>query len=692
MTARRPPRSRLAAALPFLELLGLSGLAVASPVLQVFSDGAEVFVAYRASRLEIVLFALGVVLVVPAVLFAVELLAGLAGERWRRLAHAGAVFLLLAALVLQVAKTETELKRRPLLALAVGLALLGAAAVWRWNAPRLFLRFLSLSSVVFLVTFLLASPVTALVVPSRGVEAADVEVGAPAPVVWIVFDEFPLVSLLGPDDRIDAGLFPNLAALAGDGTFYRNGTTVSPHTSDAVPAMLTGRFPEEPDVLPVVSEHKENLFTLLGGTYRLNVSEGWADLCPAGMCSDTYSSRAAALPPLFDDARSVWREKTKPSRAVERFDARSSTFQNRNEQVQDFVGSLDDGGGDQPRLDFLHVVLPHAPYEFLPDGQRYDAPFPPGFFFFDWLDQEVADQARLRHLLQVQYTDQLVGQVLDRLRELDRYDESLVVVTADHGASFTPETRFRGITEANLHEIVWTPLIVKTPGERSGRVDDTPVRSVDLVPTVADVLDVDIPWPVDGQPIRSGRSSGDPQVFRWDENVLEPEEGDFLTIDGEDGFRRVLDAPPGREGDGDLDLYRLGEHGDLVGQRVADLAVGEPVTVEGHVNQGPELASVDPEGDEVPAYISGETVVAGPDPRYAVAVNGVVGGWAHAYLPTLLPPGLDPNYTDRPRVRWFWTMVPPELLREGRNRVELLRIDGEGDDRVLRPVRLRREG
>lgn len=692
MTARRPPRPRLAAALPFLELLGLSGLAVASPVLQVFSDGAEVFVAYRASRLEIVLFALGVVLVVPAVLFAVELLAGLAGERWRRLAHAGAVFLLLAALVLQVAKTETELKRRPLLGLAAGLALLGAAAVWRWNAPRLFLRFLSLSSVVFLVTFLLASPVTALVVPSRGVEAADVEVGAPAPVVWLVFDEFPLVSLLGPDDRIDAGLFPNLAALAGDGTFYRNGTTVSPHTSDAVPAMLTGRFPEEPDVLPVVSEHKENLFTLLGGTYRLNVSEGWADLCPAGMCSDTYSSRAAALPPLFDDARSVWREKTKPSRAVERFDARSSTFQNRPEQVQEFVGSLDDGGGDQPRLDFLHVVLPHMPYEFLPDGQRYVAPFPPGFFFFDWLDQEVADQARLRHLLQVQYTDQLVGQVLDRLRELDRYDESLVVVTADHGASFTPETRFRGITEANLHEIVWTPLIVKTPGERSGRVDDTPVRSVDLVPTVADVLDVDIPWPVDGRPIRSGRSSGDPQVFRWDENVLEPEEGDFLTIDGEDGFRRVLDAPPGREGDGDLDLYRLGEHGDLVGQRVADLAVGEPVTVEGHVNQGPELASVDPEGDEVPAYISGETVVAGPDPRYAVAVNGVVGGWAHAYLPTLLPPGLDPNYTDRPRVRWFWTMVPPELLREGRNRVELLRIDGEGDDRVLRPVRLRREG
>jgi hypothetical protein len=52
-------------------------VAVASPVLRVFADGAEVLVAYRASRSEIVLFALAVVLVVPAALFGLELLTGL---------------------------------------------------------------------------------------------------------------------------------------------------------------------------------------------------------------------------------------------------------------------------------------------------------------------------------------------------------------------------------------------------------------------------------------------------------------------------------------------------------------------------------------------------------------------------------------------------------------------------------------
>jgi hypothetical protein len=72
-----------------------------------------------------------------------------------------------------------------------------------------------------------------------------------------------------------------------------------------------------------------------------------------------------------------------------------------------------------------------------------------------------------------------------------------------------------------------------------------------------------------------------------------------------------------------------------------------------------------------------------------VVVNGVVAAWAHAYLPQLLPPGFDVRYLERPRPRWWGTMVPPQMLRDGRNRVELLRIDGEGADRVLHPVRLR---
>jgi hypothetical protein len=695
VTERRPPRSRLAALFPFLELLGLSGVAVASPVLQVFADGAEVFVAYRASRLDIVLFALAVVLVVPAALFGLELLAGLLGPTWRRLAHSGAVFLLLGTIALQVLKSETDLGRFAAVPLAGTIALLGAAVVWRWQVPRLFLRFLSVAPIVFLATFLLASPVTVLVLGSRTADAAGVAVGEAAPVVWIVMDELPAATLLGPDDRVDPELFPHLAALAGDGTLYRNSTTVSPHTSDAVPAMLSGRYPEEPDELPVVSEHPENLFTLLGDTYRMNVSEAWADLCPPGMCEDSFRSRRAALPALLGDASNVLEQKADPARPVLPADGRGSTFDYRREQVSDFVDSLDDGeGDDRPRLDFLHVVLPHAHYEYLPDGRRYEAPVPRGRFGSGWVDDDVAAAARQRHVLQMQFTDRLLGDVFDRLRELDRYDESMIIVTADHGASFTKSEPFRGMSEGNLHEIVWTPLVVKAPDEHEGRVDDGLVRSIDLVPTVAEQLEVDVPWRLDGRPIRpGGATDGEVRLFRWEENLLDPDDGDFVTVDAEDGYERMLDEPPARQGDDELAVYRLGDHGDLVGQRVEDLPLRDPVTEDGVVDHVPELASVDLEGDEVPAYLSGESRLRGLDPYYAVAVNGVVGGWAHAYLPQLLPPGLDASYLEQPRLRQWWTMVPPSLLRDGRNRVELLRMGlEEGVGRVLHPVRLRPTG
>jgi hypothetical protein len=622
-------------------------------------------------------------------LFALELLAGLAGERWRRLVHAGAVFLLLGALALQVAKSETDLGRYRASAVAAFVALAGAAAVWRWHAPRLFLRFLAVATGFFFVTFLLASPVTALVVADRQAHPADVRVGSPAPVVWIVLDELPTTTLLGPDDRIDAQLYPNLAALAGDGTFYRNHTTVSPHTSDAVPAGLTGRYPEEPDVLPVLSEHRDNLFTLLGGSYRLNASEGWADLCQGDGCEDPTGTRPAALRELLEDAGDVWQEKTRPWRTALREDPYRFTFLGRVEQVEDFVASLDAGSEDRPPLDFLHVVLPHSLFEHLPDGRRYEAPLPPGQVGFRWFDEHVAAAARQRHVLQMQYTDRLLGNVFDRLRALDRYDESLIVVTADHGASFSPGALFRGVGEENLHEIVWTPLVVKAPGQRQGRVDDTLVRSIDVLPTVAELLEIDVPWRLDGRPMRPGRSDGEVRLFRWDENDLQPDDGHFVTLDGGEGFRRMLDEAPARTGDAELGAYRLPPHGDLVGRRVADLPLAVPESTEGFIADGDQFESVDMDDDEVPAYISGQTVVAGPDPRYVIAVNGVVGGWAPAYLSTWLPPGMDFSYLDRPRVRQWWTMVPPALLREGRNRVELLRIEGEGADRVLHPVRLR---
>ena len=56
-----------------------------------------------------------------------------------------------------------------------------------------------------------------------------------------------------------------------------------------------------------------------------------------------------------------------------------------------------------------------------------------------WTDnQSAVNQYWQRHLLQLGFTDRLLGRLVTRLRRAGLYDRSLLVVTADHGASFRP--------------------------------------------------------------------------------------------------------------------------------------------------------------------------------------------------------------------------------------------------------------
>ena len=96
--------------------------------------------------------------------------------------------------------------------------------------------------------------------------------GGHPPVVMLILDELPLVSLLGPDGRIDAARFPHFAELAAGSTWYRNATGVSGWTPYALPAMLTGRYPAT-GAAPHYSQHPDNLFTAFGGLYDIRAEE-----------------------------------------------------------------------------------------------------------------------------------------------------------------------------------------------------------------------------------------------------------------------------------------------------------------------------------------------------------------------------------------------------------------------------------
>ena len=140
-----------------------------------------------------------------------------------------------------------------------------------------------------------------------------------------------------------------------------------------------------------------------------------------------------------------------------------------------------------PALYYLHLILPHQPWHRYPDGQEYEVLDP----FGDELPEEDAKVlgswspwtsavTEQRHLLQAQYTDRVVGQLLDGLRDSGLYDDSLVIVTTDHGVSFEDDTPGRYLRDTTIDAIAYAPLLIKEPGQADGadrrleRVDRRP--------------------------------------------------------------------------------------------------------------------------------------------------------------------------------------------------------------------------
>jgi len=152
-------------------------------------------------------------------------------------------------------------------------------------------------------------------------------------------------------------------------------------------------------------------------------------------------------------------------------------------------------------------------------------------------DMAAADLAQLVALYdgEIAWVDSQVGRVLDRLRELGVADDTLVVLTSDHGEEFFEHGA--KTHRAQLYaESVHVPLIVAWPAGLAGgrRVDGT-VGIVDVLPTVAGLAGVPAPKGLSGRDL-----SG---VARGDENAPT----DYLT--------ELVVFPPG---DGAAPLFHLG--------------------------------------------------------------------------------------------------------------------------------------
>ena len=297
-----------------------------------------------------------------------------------------------------------------------------------------------------------------------------------------------------------------------------------------MPAMLTGRYPAKVKA-PSWTEYPDNLFTLFGRYYDLRVYETISQLCPPQRCrySDGHLDQAGLGAVLAETARS-YRKLISPYDAAEdpaafadqtaaeagrplpptfRFDRLGL---NQPSRFNAFLDGL--RASDRPTMHLLHLLLPHPPWRYLPSGAEYNDKSFAVAHKTEQAPAAVVQLAHQRHLLQVAYTDRLLGQVVDKLKAEGMWDRSLVVLGADHGRGWVPGEQPRYLSAGNAPDLMWVPQFIKAPGQRRGRVDDRNWEQVDLLPTVADLAGIQVPWRMDG------RSQAGPPARQRGEVVL----------------------------------------------------------------------------------------------------------------------------------------------------------------------------
>ncbi len=202
--------------------------------------------------------------------------------------------------------------------------------------------------------------------------------------------------------------------------------------------------------LPLYSEHPDNLFTFLGagGAYEMNVYEPVTQLCPTDLCPRTNESFMARMSSLSDDLSIIYRHVVLPDALSDDLPSVTETWQDFGKahaeeelaakplvlkgdadidgtvgrqlwqdqrfQTEQYVDSIEPT--TEPTLFFLHAMLPHSPWRFLPSGRQYgDALGIDGLADDKWGgDEFLVEQGWQRHLLQTGLVDRLLGELIDQ--------------------------------------------------------------------------------------------------------------------------------------------------------------------------------------------------------------------------------------------------------------------------------------
>lgn len=338
--------------------------------------------------------------------------------------------------------------------------------------------------------------------------------------------------VLGADGNRRA-LTPNLDRLASQGTRFASNYCNSPVCTPSRQCILTGQLPHAAGVTVLSTPLSEERATLAKALRSQGASTGVIGKMhfnqpgkpglhgfDTAWTEDVVQQRwlnAVGPAPEFGDTKTkpAWHPFRDPARIW--LNADKLPFPRNYEQMKSTWMAaqasrfLEEHKNDRFAL-WVSFQEPHSPYDF---PIEWKDKYRPSAFEVPRVGPEDAGQIPLifrdltpaekqgiisSYYTSVNYLDHNVGVVLDKLRELNLENDTLVVYLADHGYSLGQHGRFE--KHCGYDPALRVPLIFRWPGRVSKNVVNEMTESVDVPPTILELLSADrLPSP-QGQSLR----------------------------------------------------------------------------------------------------------------------------------------------------------------------------------------------
>lgn len=280
---------------------------------------------------------------------------------------------------------------------------------------------------------------------------------------------------------------PNIDALASESIVFEDAYATAPHTPRSIPCLFFGKYPSHMDWrggqynYPKVKPENLGLFEVLQ-------ENGWTN---HGYSSHFYFQEKRGMGQGFES----WDNEGALTIAESNTDIAAPRIWKKVVPKLEELATQSKQPDAKPFAMFIHLFEPHG----------------------KWIGHEAHDFGKAetpvqRHInnydSEIAYVDTYIAKVVAKLKALGMYENTIIVLTSDHGEAFNEhKVLFHGTNLYN--EVIKVPLVVRVPGWKPRRISG-PISLIDVAPTLLDLYGITIPTEFEGISLRDAMLGDEP--------------------------------------------------------------------------------------------------------------------------------------------------------------------------------------